>query len=823
MPTDIKMPQGVPIQDSSEGIPHELKALRISVKGVVQGVGFRPFVHNLAVALELKGFVLNSQEGVLIHVESKQQSRLHAFLDRLRGQAPALARIQTLEALSVQPCGYGDFKIRESLSAGGGYVLVSPDIAVCGDCVREMRDEANRRFHYPFINCTNCGPRYTITREIPYDRPKTTMAVFEICPKCKAEYQDPADRRFHAQPISCPSCGPTLWLVPSSASEGSFAKVCGDEAMAYARQLLRQGKILAIRGLGGFHIACDATNHESVRRLRECKRKSNKPFAVMCGDLEAVRRFAYLSRDEEEILQSIRSPICLLPRREGPTRLSPLVAPGNKYLGVMLPYTPLHMLLFQDGLDILVMTSGNWSEEPIVCRNQEALEKLSPLVDAFLLHDREIHVRVDDSVVRCFRGKEQVIRRARGFVPTPVDLGRHHPPVLGCGAHLKHTFCLIRDRFAILSQHIGDLENLESLQFFQEVLEHLSRLYGAKPKILCHDLHPNYLTSRWAMEQTGMKCIGVQHHHAHVVSCMAEWGLEGQVIGVALDGTGYGTDGAIWGGEVLLAERDSFKRAAHLRYTPLPGGESAIREPWRMALSHLITAGLDEGELLRWASAWGEARARNLLLMIRKGLHSPPTSSMGRLFDAVSSILGIRHRISFEGEAAMDLEMASDPRAEGSYEVDIKGQDPFVLDPSPLILSIWKDKERGEPISTIGGRFHRSVATTVALSQHLRDRSRLAPHRHLWPKSGPRGHGARERACGRPRHRGHGTEGGTWCGEPSPERCRPPMGHGGKVAGFGERCSFLARSHPWGTCLGSTRTGKLYWACRGALGEGDAH
>ncbi len=691
-------------------------AFCIKVRGVVQGVGFRPYVHNLASSLELTGYVLNSNEGVLIHVEGAELARLESFLQRFPKELPPLAAIESMETFEVEPGGHLEFSIRESLSAGGGYVLVSPDIAVCSECLKEMEDPSDRRHDYPFINCTNCGPRYTIITGLPYDRPKTTMAVFPMCPSCEAEYLNPGNRRFHAQPISCPGCGPSIWLVPSEHSMvQDLAEVHGiGPCLERARALLNQGRILALKGLGGFHIACDARNEEAVRRLREAKRRSNKPFALMCKDLETARKYTLFGKQEESILLSPTSPICLLPRREESNGVSGLVAPGNRYLGIMLPYTPLHRLLFREGIEILVMTSGNCSEEPIVSQNREALRRLAPMVDAFLLHDRHIHVRVDDSVVRVLRGGEQVLRRARGFVPSPIDLGRNHPQVMGCGAHLKNTFCLIKDRFAILSQHIGDLENLDCMEFFVEVLDHLKKLYKVDPEAIAHDLHPDYLSTRWAMAQPDQRRIAVQHHHAHVVSCMAEWGLEGPVIGVAFDGTGYGSDGAVWGGEFLVADRVSFRRAAHLAYVPLLGAEKAVKEPWRMAFSHMWAAGLEESQVLHWALPWGgEGNAWNLLLMAQKNLHSPPTSSMGRLFDAVSSLLGIRHRITFEGEAAMDLEMLSDPWEKGFCEFQILGEDPIMIDPSSVIRFIWIEKQKGESISTLGGLFHNSVARMV--------------------------------------------------------------------------------------------------------------
>ncbi|MEJ5378158.1 MAG: carbamoyltransferase HypF [bacterium] len=722
-----KQRENLPAGDSRDQ-GSQRSAYCIKVKGVVQGVGFRPFVHNLATSLELSGFVLNSTEGVLIHVEGAPPARLDSFLKRFSQELPPLASIECLETLQVEPQGYQEFTIRESLSAGGGYVLVSPDIALCPDCLREMEDPADRRYDYPFINCTNCGPRYTIIKNIPYDRPETTMAAFPMCSPCRAEYLDPTNRRFHAQPISCPWCGPTVWLVASKKSWNSeWAEIRGIiPALDKARSLLKQGRILALKGLGGFHIACDATNEAAVRRLREAKRRNNKPLAVMCKDLETASKFALVGPQEAALLTGPRSPICLLPKREGTSAICGLVAPGNKYLGIMLPYTPLHRLLFKEGLEVLVMTSGNWSEEPIVAENQEALHQLAPLVDAFLLHDRDIHVRLDDSVVKFVLGAEQVVRRARGFVPSPIDLGRSYPQVMGCGAQMKNTFCLIKDRFAILSQHLGDLENFECLVFFNQVLEHLRKLYRVDPVLIAHDMHPDYLSTRWALAQQDKQLVQVQHHHAHVVSCMAEWGLQGPVIGVAFDGTGYGPDKAVWGGEFLVADRAGFRRAGHLAYVPLLGAETSVREPWRMAFSHMWAAGLEEPEILSWASPWGEETAWNLLVMAKKKFRCPPTSSAGRLFDAVCSLLGIRHRITFEGEAAMDLEMISDTNEQGLFEFQILDGDPLLVDPGPVIRSIWREVQEGEAVGVIGGRFHNAMAEMVTrVCEKIRSRESL--------------------------------------------------------------------------------------------------
>jgi hydrogenase maturation protein HypF len=691
-----------------------VEARRISIRGLVQGVGFRPFVHNLATAMDLKGFVLNSAQGVEIEVESRDPERLDLFVDRLGSELPPLARIESLTVSQIPNLGFEAFSIRESLDDPAHYVLVSPDIATCADCLREMSDPSDRRFQYPFINCTNCGPRYSIIEDVPYDRPKTTMKTFAMCRACKGEYENPRDRRFHAQPVACPRCGPSLKLVPSTESNQPFSYDALDvETLGHVREMLLDGRVVALRGLGGFHLTCDATHMDAVARLRASKRRSNKPFAVMCRDLDVVRNYCGVSPAEESILQSTRKPICLLPIREGKCGLFSLVAPGNPYLGVMLPYTPLHALLFQEGLEILVMTSGNWSEEPIAASNQEGLERLAPLADAFIFHNREIHMRVDDSVVRAYRGEEHVIRRARGFVPTPIDLGRSVPEILACGGQLKHTFCLTKDRFAILSQHIGDLENLETMHFFMETLQNLRSLYRVNPGLIAHDLHPGYLSTQWAEESEGMTRVGVQHHHAHVVSCMAEHHLEGEVIGVAFDGTGYGEDGVIWGGEILVAKRSRYHRAAHLKYVPLPGGEAAIREPWRMALSHLYSAYGEMPDLKGWDAGVREAKIQGVIRLIQTGLQSPPTSSMGRLFDAVSSIMGLRHMITFEGEAAMEVEFRSDPNASGIYPFDLSTGDPLVVDPSPLVRELWEDLLKGESRPLLGGRFHASVAAMV--------------------------------------------------------------------------------------------------------------
>jgi hydrogenase maturation protein HypF len=715
-----------------------LSRLRVVVRGVVQGVGFRPFVHRLAGALELRGWVLNSTEGVIIEVEGAAHA-LQAFRRDLVAGKPPLAVIEHLEATPLPPVGYATFTIESSQAAegDGAFVLVSPDIATCPDCLRELNDPYDRRYRYPFINCTNCGPRFTIVRDVPYDRPKTTMAGFPLCPDCEREYHDPANRRFHAQPVACPVCGPHVWLVDSPTAYGSPDQpaLVAHEAIQRARQLLATGNIVAIKGLGGFHLACDAANDEAVARLRQRKGRVDKPFAIMCPSISEAESLCLLDEGERELLESPHRPIVLLRRRAG-DQVSAQVAPGNRTLGVMLPYTPLHTLLFTSApadtveLRALVMTSGNLSEEPIATENAEALSRLAALADAFLLHNRPIHVRCDDSVTRLFRGKEMVLRRSRGYAPFPVRLGAELPSVLAVGGELKNTFCLTRESYAFLSQHIGDLENAETLASFEQGIDHFRRLFRVTPAAIGHDLHPEYLSTKWAREHAaadsghilaGLPLVPVQHHHAHLAACLAENGLRGPAIGVSWDGTGYGTDGAIWGGEFLVGDFAGFRRLAHFRYVPLPGGEAAIRRPYRTALSHLV-------------SAFGDAAWRLDLPFIRPidptelavirrqiatGLNSPLTSSAGRLFDAVAALLGIRGVVNYEGQAAIEMEtlaaQAPDAPAYPLPELDPAGPVlPAALDPAPLIRAVVNDTLAGVATAVIAARFHASMAALIA-------------------------------------------------------------------------------------------------------------
>jgi len=542
---------------------------QIRVRGVVQGVGFRPFVFNLAQRLRLSGYVLNSSAGVQIELEG-DPAQIEIFLRELDENPPPLAQIEDISLESLDPAGYASFSIRESVDVPGQLAPVSPDVSTCADCLRDFQTPGNRRFGYPFTNCTNCGPRYTITRMIPYDRPLTTMACFPMCEQCLREYEDPSDRRFHAQPNACPDCGPAITL-----------------SVEMARQLLREGRILAIKGLGGFHLVCDPFNDDAVQLLRERKKRSDKPFALMVRDIAAAEEICMVSDAERAALTSIRRPIVILARRPD-APISQGLAPGNNTLGVMLPYTPLHYLLFDEACSALVMTSGNLSEEPIVTGNRDAALRLASIADAFLFHNRDIHTRVDDSVARVFAGQERVLRRSRGYAPHPITLGFPVAEVLACGGELKNTFCLTKDHHAFLSQHIGDLENYETLTFYRETLDRMQRLFRIEPKAVAYDLHPQYLSTRLALEMTDIQQIGVQHHHAHIASCMAENGIADKVIGVAFDGTGFGSDGKIWGGEFLVADFAGFERRGHFRYVALAGGDRAVREPWRLGLSYLL-------------------------------------------------------------------------------------------------------------------------------------------------------------------------------------------------------------------------------------------
>jgi hydrogenase maturation protein HypF len=707
------------------------KAVR--VEGIVQGVGFRPFVYGLATGLSLGGLVGNDPDGVFAEVEGTETA-VGQFLDRLARDAPPLARVDRVQTWGLPLAGSARFTIvasRPGDPGAGRRALVSPDTAPCADCLRELADPADRRFGYPFINCTNCGPRYTIVRDVPYDRARTTMAPFTMCAACAAEYHDPADRRFHAEPTCCPACGPTLALTrPAGAPEAAgVGEVAGADGVARAAEIglaeavvaeaaarLREGQILAIKGLGGYHLAVDATSDKAAAALRERKHREDKPFAVMVADVAAARALCEVDATAERLLTSARRPIVLLPRRPG-GRVAEAVAPGNRQLGVMLPYTPLHHLLLGAVGGPIVLTSGNVSDEPIAYRDRDAYERLGPIADAFLTHDRAIHIRTDDSVARGFIKKEIVLRRSRGYVPEPVRVqARFRRPVLAVGAELKNTFCLATGDQVIISQHIGDLENAETLRSFTEGIEHLGRLFGIVPAVVAHDLHPEYLSTKYALdlastELAEVDLVGVQHHHAHIASCLADNGEAGPVIGVAFDGTGYGPDGTIWGGEFLVAGLAKYERVGHLAPVPLPGGAAAIRQPWRMAAAYLARAGVAPESLAvttRHEDQWAAVTA-----MARKGVNAPLTSSAGRLFDAVSALLGVRDTINYEGQAAVELEQLADPSERDSYRAALSPGEPFQVAGADLVRAAAGDLSRGVPPAVIAARFHHGVAGVI--------------------------------------------------------------------------------------------------------------
>jgi len=692
-----------------------IKLAKIGVRGVVQGVGFRPFVYRLAQDHTLKGWVRNTSGSVEIEVEGDEES-LENFLVDLKAKAPPMARIERVKATFHPPSGYTEFQILKSLSQEGQYQLVSPDIATCEDCKREIFCPTDHRFRYPFTNCTNCGPRFTIIEDIPYDRPKTTMHKFGMCPECQREYDDPLDRRFHAQPNACPKCGPALELVGSSGNP-----VKSDDVIKAAGQLLKAGKILALKGLGGFQLVCDATNEEAVNLLRDRKRRPSKPLAVMLSTLGDIGKHCLISPEERKLLQSPECPIVLSRWKRSSSIISPTIAPNLKYLGVMLPYTPLHHLLLKEAGLPLVMTSGNLSEEPIAKDNDEALVRLKGIADYFLLHNRDISNRYDDSVYMV-EGKPQAIRRARGYAPYPISLPFKSKQVLACGAELKNTFCLTKDEHAFLSQHIGDMENEETLEHFENTVGLYEKLFRVEPEIIAYDMHPEYLSTKYALQagsERGLNLIPVQHHHAHIVSCLVENEVKGPVIGVAFDGTGYGTDGTIWGGEFLLADWHSFQRVGHLECVPLPGGAAAIKKPYRMALSYLYTL-LGEDFSLEGLpiSKLNPTELEIVKQQLRQGINSPLTSSAGRLFDAVAALAGVREEIDYEAQAVIELEMLApdkvDKFAANCYPFYIaEHQGMRVVMLRELLATVVQDIKNQVPVPVISLKFHNTMAQIV--------------------------------------------------------------------------------------------------------------
>jgi hydrogenase maturation protein HypF len=709
-------------------------AYRILINGIVQGVGFRPFIYRIALENSLSGWVKNTSFGVEIEVAGSQ-ANLERFITSIKHDAPPLSRIDSLQQESIDMGEYDRFQIHQSQVVAGGFQPISPDVSICDDCIEELFNPDDFRYRYPFINCTNCGPRFTIIKDIPYDRPLTTMAGFDLCPTCRNEYQDPLDRRFHAQPVACPECGPRIWL---ELPPGSNLKqgLSGDPALLETQRLLSEGYIIGIKGLGGFHLACDGENPEAIQRLRERKSRPAKPLAVMMPTLEAVRKYCRVSTAEENLLSSPQRPILLLQRN--PDSTLPLeIAPGQEQIGVMLPYTPLHYLLFS-GSDkypsslytVLVMTSANFSGNPILTENQDVIRLLSTIADAYLLHNREIHIHCDDSVARVFpvqidpSENISAIRRSRGYAPQPIDSPFTGKSVLGTGAELKNTFCMTKNSYAFLSQHIGDLKNYETLTSFQESIVHFENMFRVAPELIIHDLHPDYLSTRYALERSEVQNIPlypVQHHHAHIASCLADNNYQNDepVIGLAFDGVGYGDDGAIWGGEFLIADYSEYTRVGHLDYFPLPGGDQAIREPWRTALSLLHHYDIP------WDSSFHPVQHLNGLSELLPGIHSvevlknqlttgtnaPLTSSLGRLFDGVASMLGICHQISYEGQAAIEFEALAREDESGAYPFEIN--DELIFNPGIMIRSILKDQGDGVQLPIISARFHNTLAEMV--------------------------------------------------------------------------------------------------------------
>ncbi|MDQ0497081.1 hydrogenase maturation protein HypF [Paenibacillus brasilensis] len=699
----------------------EVIRVDVQVKGIVQGVGFRPFVYRLAHQHDLKGWVTNDASGVRLEAEGRSPD-IDAFLLSLRASPPPLSHIEELTAEVHSPIGYAEFRIKESAGASSHEVYLSPDICVCEDCLAELKDPDNRRFRYPYINCTNCGPRFTITVQVPYDRKHTTMRDFQLCPDCAKEYHDPTDRRFHAQPVACPVCGPSVSLLDASGKRVDLA-----DAAACAAERLKSGAILAVKGLGGYHLACDATQETAVRELRSRKRRDGKPFAVMADTLETVLRICAVTEKERELLTSPKRPIVLLPLKTEARKLLPAdtLSPDNNMLGVMLPYTPLQHLLFQDGLELMVMTSGNRSGEPIVYRDKEVTSALQGIADYYLVGDLPIHMRTDDTVTSVFREREYIIRRSRGYVPYPFDLTAvvqsaevkpyksGNSPILALGGELKNTFCLVKDRKAFVSHHIGDLDNLETLDSLIDGVAHFGRIFAAEAGVLAYDMHPGYRSSQYASVHKNIVKIPVQHHHAHIASCMAENGISGPVIGVAFDGTGLGEDGHVWGGEFFAGDYGGFERMAHFGYVPLPGGDAAVKEPWRMALSYLLN---DEGTELpaHWLSTIEPYKRDIVNRQILQRINTPLTSSVGRLFDAVSSLTGLCHYAEYEGQAAIRLERAADRETSRIYPYEVKAvQGRLEIGAAPLIRELVLEIRDGRSISGISGAFHRTLAAIV--------------------------------------------------------------------------------------------------------------
>lgn len=694
---------------------------RIRVRGIVQGVGFRPFVFRLAEEERLAGWVLNDSLGVLCEVEGAP-ANLDRFERRLSGDAPPLARVNSVEAEPIPATGEAGFRICLSNRTDARTTLISPDVATCDDCLRELFDPDDRRYRYPFINCTNCGPRYTIIRDIPYDRPKTTMAPFKMCEACRREYDDPRDRRFHAQPNACPECGPRVSLADNKGKA-----LPGDDLIHRAAHFLHEGSVVAVKGLGGFHLACDATSEHAVKRLRKRKNREEKPFAIMAASAEAVSQFAEVRDEDRRLLESLERPIVLLLKKKS-GNIADAVAPHSRYFGVMLPYTPLHHLLMAEGFEALVMTSGNVSDEPICRDNDETMKRLDAIADYFLVHDRDIHVTSDDSVVRADARGLKRMRRSRGCVPVPLPID-DGPVILAVGAELKNTIALTRGHHLFLSQHVGDIKNAETHEFFLKTVEHLKKILAVEPEIVAHDMHPDYLSTRYALGLDPVSHVAVQHHHAHVAACMLEHGLTGKIIGVALDGAGYGLDGHTWGGELLIADRTDFERLGQFEYLPLPGGDRAVAEPWRIAFAALALAFGDDWRTLDidFIRRHDVHDLETLARMMDRGVNCPLSSGAGRVFDAVSAITGVCELATYEGQPAIELEAVVAQNVAEAYPYAVSSEDGrWVVRFAETCRGVVDDLRRGIDRSVISARFHNTVVEVVVeLASRAREKTGL--------------------------------------------------------------------------------------------------
>lgn len=689
----------------------EKTARIINIRGVVQGVGFRPFVYKLARKYDLHGWVLNSSRGVEIEINGDDK-KIERLIKEMQQNPPPLARIDTINIKNIKSNGHTHFEIRSSKPVPGEFMPISPDVAICDDCRNELFDPSNPRFRYPFINCTNCGPRFSIINDIPYDRPRTTMHKFKMCSFCQSEYDDPSNRRFHAQPVACPVCGPHVWLEMENEQ-----RAIREDAIQETRQLLKQGKIIAIKGLGGFHLACDATNSDAIEELRRRKNRSDKPLAVMVFNSETAKRYVSLKPSDMKRLKNPYAPILLVDRNEQ-SLISPLVAPHLNQIGLMLAYTPMHLLLLepQDGYpEVLVMTSGNISEEPIAYSNKEARERLSGLCDGFLFHNRDINMRIDDSVVNNFHGENYFLRRARGFAPNSISIPMEMPKILAVGAQQKNTICLTRDQYAFVSHHIGELENAETLESFEEAILHYQKLFKINPKWVASDFHPDYLSTKYALNRAQSDQLfhfQIQHHHAHLASCIADNGYaqDANVLGVIFDGTGLGTDGKIWGGEFLIGSMRNFNRFFHLPYTPLPGGDASIQKLYRNCLAQLWQYNIPWDDDLPPVIHAEKAEKDIIHKQLEKEINTPATSSMGRLFDAVSSLIGLRQEITYEAQAAIELEAAVNIFETESYPFEVSENSINLL---PFWETIIKDFRQKQSIDTMAARFHNTVVHLV--------------------------------------------------------------------------------------------------------------